>query len=865
MKDKAMRSASLFLLVCLATVTAAFAGTPTPKSYWATKTALPVKRYGHAMTGWGSRAYVFGGTTLTSVYTNTNAIMWFDTLDGAWHNSATALPGNRLLMPAVTARGKIFIVGGDSVWGKATNTLYCYSPDGDSINARAPLPTVACDHQAVVWRDSLIYRLGGGNWHAATPQVSTVEVYNILTNTWSAATPMPTTLGCHGSAIMGDTIVVSCGFITGGSVIIDSTYVGVINPANPTQIAWSRGARYPAVASYRPPSVSANGLMYMSMDYGTCYAYSAGLNTWTAQPNKPTGVSNITGGAVIGQWVFWAGGMTVASAASTVHEALNVYTYPHNVGATAIIIPASGSQIAGGTPVTPQANVKNLGSNTETFTATYTFSMGGSQVYSQNATATNLAAGAVQTLSFPSFTPAPGTPYTTKAWTNLAGDQLATDDTCRGTFNTFFLPRTVLVQDFTAQWCSYCPYVQNALQQLKAETKDSLWVMGVHANNSNDSFYTQHSLDIQSFYGSGFVSGYPTTVWDGKDIITGGSTSSYANARSRFNTNKAVKAPFTVALTGTRTPDGSSGNIRATISYPGGAPITAKITMAIIEESKYCVWPSATANPKCDSMGDFVRDMFPASLGDAINIPAGKGTVVKDIPFTNAAGWNKPRLDYIVWVYDPTTKAAYNCGGISYAALSPLGVELSEFTATSVNGAITLNWRTGSETDNYQWLIERSTHPDNGFCTIAVIDASNNPSGHFYSFSDNNAAPLTDYYYRLGDKDINGNITWNGPVLVTSKGEVITSISLSPCSPNPCSNGASIAYALPRAGTVSLNVYDVSGRLARTLDSGVKNAGNHQVAWDLRDNSGQAVANGVYLYRLISGNFQSTQKLTVLK
>jgi hypothetical protein len=861
-----MRSASLFLLVCLAAVTMAFAGTPTPKSYWATKTALPVKRYGHAMTGWGSRAYLFGGTTLTSVYTNTNAIMWYDTLDGAWHNSATALPGNRILMPAVTARGKIFIVGGDSTWGKATNTLYCYSPDGDSINVRAPLPTVAVDHQAVVWRDSLIYRLGGGDWNAGHPQVATVEVYNILTNTWSAATPLPIPLGCHSAGIMGDTIVVSTGYTTGSAVYLDSTFLGVINPSNPAQIAWSRGANYPpGSADYRSPSAVANGLMYMTTDYGNCYAYSAGSNTWTAQPNKPTGVSNITGGAVIGQWIFWAGGMTFSSAAITTHEALNVYTYPHNVGATAIIIPAPGSQRTGGAPLTPQVNVKNLGSNTETFTATYTISMGGTQVYSQNVTVTNLAPGAVQTPSFPSFTPVVGTPYTTKAWTNLAGDQWAADDTCRGTFNTFNSPRTVIVQDFTAQWCTYCPYFQNALQQLKNEAKDSLWVMGVHASNSGDSFYTQHSLDIQSWYGSGLVSGYPTVLWDGKDPLTGGSSSSYTNARNMLNAHKTVKAPFTVALTGTRTSDGSSGTIQATISYPGAAPIYAYITMAIIEESKYCVWPTPTSNPKCDSMRDFIRDMFPSSTGEAITIPAGKGTVVKNIPFTNAAGWNKPRLDYIVWVYNTSTKEIYNGGAISYAALAPNGVELCEFTAAAGNGAITLNWMTASETDNYQWLVDRSTHPDNGYSTIAVIDASNDPNGKTYSYTDNTAAPLTDYYYRLGDKDVNGNIAWNGPVLVTSRGEMITSVSLSPCSPNPCREAAKISYTLPKDGDVSLKVYDVSGRVVRVLETGNRKGGVHDMIWDLKDESGRCAANGIYFYRLCVGNQTLTQKLTVVR
>jgi thiol-disulfide isomerase/thioredoxin len=471
----------------------------------------------------------------------------------------------------------------------------------------------------------------------------------------------------------------------------------------------------------------------------------------------------------------------------------------------------------------------------------------------------------MQNVTFTSWTPKLGNGKVYKAtfYTALAGDADAYNDTLARSFNTYSAQRMVLVQDFTAQWCGYCPYVQNAMQQLKAEAKDSIWVVGVHPSSSSDSFYTLHSKDLETFYGT--ITGYPTTVWDGKEQLVGGYTGSYTDARAMFNSHKALKAPFTMTLTGTRMPDGTSGNIRATLSYPGGAPFTANITMAIVEESKYCVWPSATANPKCDSMRDFIRDMFPSSLGDAITIPAGKGTLIKNIPFTNATGWNKPRLDYIVWVYNSSTKEIYNAGGIGYAALTPNAVELSSFTAMAGNGSVTLQWQTASETDNYAWLVDRSTSADEGFARITEIATGNNPNGHAYSYTDKTAAPLTDYYYRLGDQDLQGNVTWHGPIMVTGKGEMITSVSLAPCRPNPCRSDVSISYALPKAGEVTLNVYDVSGRLVRTLESGTKNAGSQQTPWDLRDNSGRTVSNGIYVYRLIAGAQTRTQKLTVIR
>ena len=68
--------------------------------------------------------------------------------------------------------------------------------------------------------------------------------------------------------------------------------------------------------------------------------------------------------------------------------------------------------------------------------------------------------------------------------------------------------------------------------------------------------------------------------------------------------------------------------------------------------------------------------------------------------------------------------------------------------------------------------------------------------------------------------------------------------------PNPFNSSTVIPFALPADGDVRLEVYDVVGQRVRTLVAGSLAAGLHQVAWDGRDDLGQAVAGGVYLYRL---------------
>jgi hypothetical protein len=83
--------------------------------------------------------------------------------------------------------------------------------------------------------------------------------------------------------------------------------------------------------------------------------------------------------------------------------------------------------------------------------------------------------------------------------------------------------------------------------------------------------------------------------------------------------------------------------------------------------------------------------------------------------------------------------------------------------------------------------------------------------------------------------------------------------------PNPFNPTTTIAYDLPRDGRVRLTVYDVRGRPVRELVNASAPAGRHQIAWDGRNQQGQAVASGVYFYRLAAGDFVQTKKMVLLK
>ena len=85
--------------------------------------------------------------------------------------------------------------------------------------------------------------------------------------------------------------------------------------------------------------------------------------------------------------------------------------------------------------------------------------------------------------------------------------------------------------------------------------------------------------------------------------------------------------------------------------------------------------------------------------------------------------------------------------------------------------------------------------------------------------------------------------------------------------PNPFNPATSINYSVPEGTSqaVRLAVYDIRGKLVRTLVDQVKSAGTYTVFWDGTDESGVQVSSGVYFYRMVSGSFIQTRKMVLLK
>jgi hypothetical protein len=95
--------------------------------------------------------------------------------------------------------------------------------------------------------------------------------------------------------------------------------------------------------------------------------------------------------------------------------------------------------------------------------------------------------------------------------------------------------------------------------------------------------------------------------------------------------------------------------------------------------------------------------------------------------------------------------------------------------------------------------------------------------------------------------------------------ELPETFNLSQNYPNPFNPTTTIQYQLPENVGVEVAVYDVQGRLVRSLVNQEQQAGTYTVQWDGRNSMGTQVASGVYVYQIRAGTFISTKRMVLVK
>ncbi len=171
-----------------------------------------------------------------------------------------------------------------------------------------------------------------------------------------------------------------------------------------------------------------------------------------------------------------------------------------------------------------------------------------------------------------------------------------------------------------------------------------------------------------------------------------------------------------------------------------------------------------------------------------------------------------------------------------------------------------LSWDESLDADFRYFTVYRSQSPQIDGSTVQIgqtiatsLDLTNQAPGYFLvtasDFAGNESGPATlDGLSPVPDLKLPQRTALIGNV------------------PNPFNPATVIHFDLSGPSPVRLKVFDVSGRVVRSVLAGATlPAGRHEARWDGRDDNGQAAAAGVYLYRLEAGSFRETRRMTLLK
>ena len=183
-------------------------------------------------------------------------------------------------------------------------------------------------------------------------------------------------------------------------------------------------------------------------------------------------------------------------------------------------------------------------------------------------------------------------------------------------------------------------------------------------------------------------------------------------------------------------------------------------------------------------------------------------------------------------------------------------------SAAYLVSGVTLDWDDAPENDFQYYRVYRDTDP--GFTPspaslLQEIAAS--------AWTDPTTSPWG-FHYKITTLDYAGNESEAGSpesVSGVQDGSLPARNALLGAVPNPFNPATKLSFEIATTGHVRLKVYDPAGRLVATLIDEHRHAGRYNVVWDGRDAAGRVSAAGVYLYRLETGGYNETKRMTLLK
>ncbi len=195
--------------------------------------------------------------------------------------------------------------------------------------------------------------------------------------------------------------------------------------------------------------------------------------------------------------------------------------------------------------------------------------------------------------------------------------------------------------------------------------------------------------------------------------------------------------------------------------------------------------------------------------------------------------------------YTTSMYGEYECVG------ADVPVEMSSLSAVAVPGQVEIRWATASEEDNLGFNVYRAGElSEKTKINVALVPGAGTTSTpHSYSFIDSDVDIGGRFEYWVSDVDFSGVEKLHGPVSVVVPETSPTKLGLEANG----WNGSSIDIRLdiPSEGRTNLSVYDLAGREVAVLIDQILPPGQGEIQWDGASKSGDLVASGAYIFRLV--------------
>ena len=179
-----------------------------------------------------------------------------------------------------------------------------------------------------------------------------------------------------------------------------------------------------------------------------------------------------------------------------------------------------------------------------------------------------------------------------------------------------------------------------------------------------------------------------------------------------------------------------------------------------------------------------------------------------------------------------------------------------------MDDGVGLSWYPCESLDLDFYQLEKSAHES--FDIFELIEVENP------QFFDSDYDENQTIYYRATAIDKNGNQSDYSTIISTDvlnvSNELLPSIhALYQNYPNPFNPLTTISYDLPIDSDINLIIFDINGRIVKSLYIGYQVAGSRSIIWDATNNLGDPVSSGMYLYSIQSEEFNQTKKMLFLK